>query len=266
MLAALEADLRAAFDDPDGGGGGADGANSSSTSGQLLNIVAAGDRAAEKARVPRNIRLAPSVDPPANARPAVATPRRTLSRVAGHVLIDDGVASGSEMEDGLGDEEEAEDKSHEVPGPAPPALYAPFGRRAWTYVDIPDTPGHQLGWRVSDGTVGDTLTVHCACHPDCAMDRVRRRGKARGQGRPLGIMMLWATAPQRLVDLFPELSSNDDCYHNSRAFKKMLGQARFHAHRADARRTLFERVPQLVALDLERARADDSGSEQDIVH
>ena len=85
-----------------------------------------------------------------------------------------------------------------------------------------------------------------------------RGGKTRGQGRPLGLMMLWVTAPQRMRDLFPQLcdAATAADVHNSRDFKRKLSLPDFRAHRVRARQYLFEKPPELRALDFERHRSD----------
>ena len=121
-----------------------------------------------------------------------------------------------------------------APPPPPPLAPNFVFRLGYTYVQV-----LQLGWICFSEK---NLNAHCGHHQQmgakCHCDRLRGGysaggaggegggGKRAGQGRPLGLLMLWLTKASDFAD------------HSGRECKRLLGSAAFHPERAAARQAL----------------------------
>ena len=138
--------------------------------------------------------------------------------------------------------------------PPPPRLQLMDGLRGYMHVQIQD-----LGiivWNESN------INAHCAKHyipgiSKCHCDRVRRAADCQrraGQGRPLGLLMLWLKQGEA-----------NPGEHSSRAHKIRLGGAAFQAERAAARAALRALPGTSPLFDAERALRDGEDDEPLVV-
>ena len=72
----------------------------------------------------------------------------------------------------------------------------PEHREAWCQFDIHDDAGVKLGelsWNAACTNLNAHCrdVVHCAGRGKCHMDKTLNVGRKRGQGRPVGLLVLW---------------------------------------------------------------------------
>lgn len=128
--------------------------------------------------------------------------------------------------------------------------------QGYTYVQIQDLGIICFNERNINGhCAGHHIPGVSKCHCDRSRFGAEGRGRRAGQGRPLGLLMLWLMKQNE-----PEHGE-----HSSRAYKIRLGGAAFHAERAAARvalRALPESAPLFAA---ERALLDGEDDEEPLI-
>ena len=117
-------------------------------------------------------------------------------------------------------------------------------------IELPDLSGYLL-WNPTKLT----LDAHCNTHGvGCKMDRTLKPGNS-GQGRPLGMLLLWL---ERAAD--PRLK--DYHGHSDQRFKRLLGSKLFQADRLRLRLAFVHEASALPGSPSCRLLQADQGGER----